>query len=160
MAKPDHLMATFERRPLSEGEIALARPIFADEIDWPRVRVLQAPKLGFGAMAPFGRSIIFSQWRAWRDFADAPIGEQGWFVHELAHIWQSARGMVLPLAKLRAMGRAAYAYKPRAGAKLEDYNIERQAEIARHLFLARAGVCERGAPEMTWLEEVWRARRL
>jgi hypothetical protein len=150
-------MATLQRRPLTQGEIALGRSVFGDEIDWPRVRVLQAPELGFGAMAPLGRTIIFSRWRAWRDFAEASLDEQGWFVHELAHIWQSARGMVLPIAKLGALGRKAYEYEPRGGAKLRDYNIERQAEIVRHLFLARSGAPDACAPR-TWLEEIWAGR--
>lgn len=158
MAGPVHLMKTFERRPLTAGEIALGRSVFGDEIDWPRVRVMQAPRLGFGAMAPFGRSIIFSKWRARRDFAEASLDEQGWFIHELTHIWQSARGMLLPIAKLNALGRKAYAYKARGGATLRSYNIERQAEIARHLFLVRAGACEKGAPPRDWLEAVWAGR--
>lgn len=153
-----HLMQTFEHRKLTPGEIALGRSMFGDEIDWARVLIVQAPRFGFGAMAPFGGSIIFSSWRAWRDFAAAPLGEQGWFVHELAHIWQSARGMVLPIAKLNALGRKAYAYKAQTGAKLRSYNIERQAEIVRHLFLARAGVCETDAPPQGWLEEIWAQR--
>ena len=33
---------------------------------------------------------------------------------------------------------------------------EQQAEIARHLFLARAGEPAAGAPAREWLEEVWR----
>jgi hypothetical protein len=86
------------------------------------------------------------------------VDEQGWFVHELAHVWQAARGVVLAGAKLGALGKRAYLYKPRAGAVLADYNIERQAEIARHLFLARAGVCEPDMPPSGWLEDIW-ARR-
>lgn len=158
MANPDHLMRTFERRRLTTGEVALGRGVFGDDIYWSRVRVVQAPRLGFGAMAPFGGSIVFSHWRAWRDFATAPLDEQGWFIHELAHIWQSARGMVLPFAKLGALGRRAYVYKARGGAKLRHYNIERQAEIVRHLFLARAGAAELNAPSQAWLEDIWAGR--
>jgi hypothetical protein len=159
MAKtPPHLMQTFARRPLTAGEVALGRLVFGDEIDWGNVRILQAPALGFGAMAPFGGAIIFSNWRAWRDFAGAKRGEQGWFIHELMHVWQDARGMALPLAKLGALGKAAYAYKPKPQAKLRDYNIERQAEIARHLFLARMDAAEAGAPPRAWLEQIWQTR--
>jgi len=146
-----------QRRGLTGSEIALGRGVFGDEIAWPKVRVLQAPALGFGAMVPLGRTIVFSKWRAAQDFADAPLVDQGWFVHELMHVWQAARGVVLAGAKLGALGKAAYAYKPRAS-KLSAYNIERQAEIARHLFLARAGFPERGAPERAWLEATWASR--
>jgi hypothetical protein len=158
MDRADDLMGTWQRRALSEGEVRLGRSVFGDEIDWPRVRVLQAPALGFGAMVPRGRTIVFSKWRAARDFAQAPLDDQGWFVHELAHVWQAARGVVLAGAKLGAIGKRAYVYKPRADARLIDYNIERQAEIARHLFLARAGANAPGMPPREWLETVW-ARR-
>ena len=55
------------------------------------------------------------------------------------------------------LGRGAYAYKPQAPT-LSAYNIERQAEIARHLFLARAGAPDEGAPSKEWLEATWASR--
>lgn len=148
-------MQVWERRALSAGEIALGRTMFGDTIDWARVRVLQVPPLLFGAMVPLGRTIVFGRWRAARDFGAAPLSEQGWFVHELAHVWQAARGKVLTLSKLAALGKKAYGVKPRTGARLGDFNIEAQAEIARHLFLARAGQKEASAPSKHWLEEIW-----
>jgi hypothetical protein len=150
-------MHPWERRALSAGEIALGRSMFGDVIEWPRVGILQTPPLGFAAMVPFGSTIVFSRWRAARDFAAVSVKEQGWFVHELAHVWQAARGTVLAAAKLKALGKKAYVYEPRAGATLHDYNIERQAEIARHLFLARIGEPEAGAPPQSWLEEIWKS---
>jgi hypothetical protein len=150
-------MTPGQGRSLTEGEIALGRTVFGEEIAWPRVRVLQGPSLGFGAMVPLGRTIIFSRWRAARDFAQAPLDEQGWFVHELMHVWQAAHGVFLAGAKLGALGKLAYAYKPLPKARLKQYNIERQAEIARHLFLARAG-SEAEIPPKDWLEEVWASR--
>ena len=109
-------------------------------------------------MVPFGRTIVFSRWKAWRDFAEAPLADQGWFVHELMHVWQAAHGVVLAGAKLGALGKGAYRYKPKPAAALNHYNIERQAEIARHLYIARAGVSEPGQPPLGWLEEVWEKR--
>ncbi len=153
------LMTDGAKRRLTGGEVALARPIFGDEIDWPRVRILQAPRaLGFGAMVPFGRTIVFSRWRAPNDFSVTSAGEQGWFVHELMHVWQAARGVVLASAKLNALGKQAYVYAAKQGTRLKDYNIERQAEIARHLFLARLGAFEPGMPDRTWLEAIWLTR--
>jgi hypothetical protein len=150
-------MTPGQRRRLADGEIALGRTVFGDEIDWPRVRVVQAPSLGFGAMVPLGRTILFSRWRAPHDFAEAPLDEQGWFVHELMHVWQAAHGVALAVAKLGALGKLAYAYEPKPKAKLKHYNIERQAEIARHLFLARGG-SQAQIPPRAWLEEVWASR--
>ncbi len=62
------------------------------------------------------------------------------------------------LSKLGALGSKAYAYKPKAGVTLRHFNIESQAEIARHLYLARIGEPEQDAPERAWLEQVWRTR--
>ena len=151
-------MRWFETRRLTDVEIALGRSVFGEEIAWGRVRIMQAPPLTFTAMVPFGRTIVFSRWKAWRDFTQAPLADQGWFVHELAHVWQARRGVVLALAKLAALNKGAYAYKARRNAKLKSYNIERQAEIARHLFLARAGAPSRKSADKDWLEEVWAKR--
>lgn len=146
-------------RALTDGEVAMGRSVFGNAIDWRRVHVVQAPSfLGFSAMVPFGSAIVFSKWRAARDFSKAEVSEQSWFMHELAHVWQAKRGVVLAAAKLRALGKKAYSYKPRTGAKLKDYNIERQAEIVRHLFLERVGAPELGAPQRVWLEEIWATR--
>lgn len=151
-------MALWERRRLTEGEIALGRGLFGDEIDWPRVRIAQGPPLHFGAVVPLGRTIWFSRWRAARDFAEVDLDEQGWFMHELMHVWQAARGVVLAASKLNAIGRKAYRYKPQLGLKLAHYNIERQAEIVRHLFLARAGARDDDMPPRPWLEQIWATR--
>lgn len=151
-------MRVYETRALTKGEIAFGAIVFEDELDWPRLRVMQAPRLGFGAMVPLGKTIVFSKWPAVRDFAAAGPGEQGWFVHELMHMWQAAHGTPLALAKLGALGAKAYKYAPKPHAKLGDYNIERQAEIARHLYLARIGYPEEDQPSRDWLEAVWATR--
>jgi hypothetical protein len=152
-------MARFTLRPLTEGEIAVARDVFGATAAWRRVRVVQLPKLGFGAMAPFKHTILFSSWAAAADFSVAPLEERAWFVHELTHIWQAARGVSLPLAKLSALGKRAYAYKP-VHEIFARYNIEAQAEIARHLFLARHGVRPHDAPSREWLETVFSSASL
>ena len=146
------------KRRLTQREVALGRIVFGDEIAWGRVRIAQAPPLGFGAMAPIAHWIIFSNWRAPLDFGDVSAHEQGWFVHELAHVWQSQQGMFLPALKLMALGKGAYAYKACKDAALRDYNIERQAEIARHLWLARRGCADKAMPDRDWLEAVWAKR--
>lgn len=154
----DARMKLWERRKLSDGEVALGRGVFGDEIDWTRVSLRQIPKFGFGAMAPSRGTILFSHWRAARDFAFASMREQGWFIHELAHVWQASQGVLLIGAKIGALGKRAYRYEAAPEAKWRDFNIERQAEIARHLFLARAGAGEPGAPSLDWLEAVWATR--
>ena len=149
-------MQTGARRALSEGEIALGRVVFGDEIGWAKVRIVQAPRLGFGAMRRSAAHHLFPIGAA-RDFRKARA-EQGWLVHELAHVWQSAHGMFLPALKLGALGKGASTYNAMKTATLRDYNIERQAEIVRHLWLARMGACAEGAPDRAWLEAMWESR--
>ncbi len=109
-------------------------------------------------MVPFGRTILYAKLGAWRDFADAPPGEQGIFVHELCHVWQAARGKWLVFAKLGAMGRSAYIYCAKPNARLRDYNIERQAEIARHLHESGLRAADKTRRPWGWLEEIWSKR--
>jgi hypothetical protein len=148
-------MRLFEGRALTPGEIALARSVFGDAIAYEKVRILQGPRWRlYGAMAPFRHTIIHGAWPAARDFAGAPADEQGWFIHEMAHVFQAARGVVVALSKLRAMGRKAYHFKLKAGDRFEDFNIEQQAEIARALFLARIGPKNQSVA-LAALEAVW-----
>lgn len=149
-------MALFDHRPLTAGEANLARLVFADRIDYAAVRIQQlAAPLPLGAMVPFGRTILFGGWRAPVDFAHAPLQEQGWFIHELAHVWQAANGVVLALAKLGAIGHAAYHVDPAGQKSFEAYNIEQQAEIARFVFHARSGWPKPNAPPSARLEALW-----
>lgn len=151
-------MHAFERRALTGGEKDIARVVFGREIDLDAVRIQQAPPAPFAAMVPHRRTIVFSMWRAARDFSDALAAERGWFVHELAHVWQARRGVLLAAAKLRAIGREAYAYRWEPGKLFGDYNIEQQAEIARHLYLARIGAPDLTAPSLERLESTWPIR--
>lgn len=72
------------------------------------------------------------------DFAQADLGLQGFFIHEMTHVWQTqTRGRwYLPLC--RPFSRR-YDYALRPGWPLERYGIEQQAEIVRHAFLLRSG---------------------
>jgi hypothetical protein len=148
-------MRAGEMRALTSGEREMASEIFAGRLALESLNVYQAPRLPFHAMVPLGRTILFSRWRAAHDFSRAERGEQSWFIHELVHCWQAHEGTLLPLAKLGALGHRAYRYDFIAGKPLRAYNIEQQAEIVRHLFLARNGAPEAGAPPRKALEEAW-----
>lgn len=130
-------MAIGQRRGLTAGEIALSHEMFGASIAYDRVRIVQAVPLAFGAMVPLGGTIVFARWRAALDFTVTLVEEQGWFIHEMAHVWQAGQGILLPLAKLAALGRGAYSVRLRPGQPLAAYNIEAQAEIARLVWRAR-----------------------
>ncbi len=148
----DAFMRIGERRGLAAGEKRLAATMFGDELDLDRIRIRQVPRLGFAAMVPFGDTILFSNWRAPRDFSDVGVEAQGWLIHELVHCWQARNGRVLAFAKLSALGFTAYSFA--CGAPFASYNIEQQAEIARYLFHARMGAPLRG-PMQDQLEALW-----
>ena len=71
------------------------------------------------------------------DYAPEDWRTRGRFVHELVHAWQWQRG--IPLAWVR-WPFARYAYRVRPGRLFEDYGLEQQAEIVRHVYLQREGV--------------------
>ena len=142
-------------RPLTPGEIELARSIFGDAIDYGRVRIFRRKWWPFQprsvAMAPTGNIHFHPHSDLWsEDFAQEPLHRQGLFVHELTHVWQTqTRGrFYLPLMR-HPFCRYAYALEP--GLEFEDYGLEQQAEIVRHRFLADRGRAPPLCPPRTLL---------
>lgn len=135
------------RRALTAGEVALARGIFGDAIDYGRVTIRQGKWAFFQpretVMAPMGHIHFHSHGTRYRDdFAAAPLLDQGLFVHEMVHVWQHQRGLFLPLVRHPF---CRYRYRLRSGWPLGRYGIEQQGEIVRHGFLLRQGLCPPGA---------------
>ena len=130
-------------RPLTDGEIALARTMFGDAIDYARVRMVRGkwwPLQPRGiVMAPTGNIHFHPADTRWsEDFATASLSLQGLFIHELTHVWQTqTRGrFFLPLMRHPF---CRYAYRLQDGWRFDRYGLEQQAEIVRHAFLARRG---------------------
>ncbi len=130
-------------RPLTPGEIALARSIFGDAIDYSKVKLVKRKWWWFQprntAMAPTGNIHFHPHSGLWsEDFAAAPLAKQGLFIHEMTHVWQAqTRGrFYLPLMRHPF---CRYRYEAIPGKAFEDYGLEQQAEIVRHAFLARHG---------------------
>ena len=143
-------------RALTPGEIALARSVYGDTIDYAPVRLCRRKWAFFQprhtVMAPRGHIHFHPHGDTWReDFAAAGLGDQGLFIHEMCHVWQHQRGVFLPLAR-HPFCRYSYGFKP--GWPLKRYGIEQQAEIVRHAFLLRRGVRVPGAPELARYEGV------
>ena len=72
------------------------------------------------------------------DFSQEPLGRQGFFIHEMTHVWQAqAKGrFYLPLMRHPF---CRYAYRLKPGKPFERYGLEQQAEIVAHRFLADHG---------------------
>lgn len=137
-------------RALTPGEIALARSVFGDAIDYARVEI-RARKWAFFqprhvTMAPMGH-IHFHPASAYYcpDFCEADMVRRGLFIHEMTHVWQAqTRGRWYLVLMRHPFTRYSYALKP--GWPLDRYGIEQQAEIVRHYYLLREGLVIGGAP--------------
>ncbi|MCH4892157.1 MULTISPECIES: vgr related protein [unclassified Sphingomonas] len=137
-------------RPLTDGEIALARGVFGDAIDYGRARVANRKWFPFQprrvTMAPLGTIHFHPAGGLYcDDFGCAGLDAQGLFIHELVHVWQHQRGIFLPIARHPF---CRYGYSLRPGWRLTRYGIEQQAEIVRHVFLLRQGAQLPGAPPL------------
>jgi len=142
-------------RPLTPGEIALARSIFGDAIDYPKVLLIKGKWWPFqprnAAMAPNGNIYFHPAAGGWsEDFAREPLSRQGFFIHEMTHVWQAQKGGRLYLPLMRHPF-CRYRYELKPGKSFSRYGIEQQAEIVRHLFLAQRGVDVRKSPPRSLL---------
>jgi hypothetical protein len=91
------------------------------------------------AMAPMGNIYFHPDGGGWsEDFSSEPLPRQGFFIHELTHVWQAQKGgrFYLPLAR-HPFCRYRYAIVP--GRPFSRYGLEQQAEIVRHVFMAARG---------------------
>ena len=131
-------------RPLTAGEIELARSIFGDAIDYGGVKMIRRKWWPFQSrgivMAPTGNIHFHPDSHLWsEDFSKERMSLQGLFIHEMTHVWQTQTlGDWYLLLHRHPFCRYDYSLKP--GWKLERYGIEQQAEIVRHAFLLRKGV--------------------
>lgn len=134
-------------RGLTLGEIALARSVFRGAIDYSKVRLIEGKWWPFqpknAAMAPCGDIWFHPEAGGWsEDFSREPIGRQGFFIHEMTHVWQAQRGGPLYLPLMRHPF-CRYSYRLKPGKAFARYGIEQQAEIVRQIFLAERG-CSTG----------------
>ena len=90
-------------------------------------------------MAPCGNIHFHPHGTLWsQDFSKEPLFRQGFFIHEMTHVWQAqTRGrFYLPLMR-HPFCRYRYEFVP--GRPFDRYGLEQQAEIVRHVFLAHHG---------------------
>jgi hypothetical protein len=131
------------KRSLTPGETALARSIFGAAIDYSRVRLVKRKWWPFhprdAAMAPLGHIYFHPLAGGWSDdFSAEPLGRQGFFIHEMTHVWQTqAKGRFYLLLMRHPWCRSGYTIEP--GKPFERYGLEQQAEIVRDIFLAARG---------------------
>jgi hypothetical protein len=140
------MMRSGSIRALTPAERSLAADIFGPALDLEPVRIFACPPVwrrAFVAGRWFGRDwMIYPVAEALDDFAgpQTPLRVRATLIHELTHVWQAQTGVNLLLAKLKAGDdAAAYAYHPGGVRPWAALNIEQQATLVEHLFLARRG---------------------
>jgi len=128
----------------------MCRSIFGDAIDYSQVLLIKGKWWPFqprnAAMAPSGNIYFHPAAGGWSgDFAREPLQRQGFFIHEMTHVWQAQKGgrFYLPLMR-HPFCRYSYLLTPRK--PFDRYGLEQQAEIVRHRFLADRGVRVQAAP--------------
>jgi hypothetical protein len=154
-------------RPLTSGEIAMARLLFKDAIDYSRVKVHNDEYLPFGlqpddtAMTPNGE-IYFNKKHFKEDFSSTDVYTKQWFIHEMVHVWQYQLGYPVRLRGAIRIG-LGYDYELKAGAKLGDYNMESQGDLLadyfalKHLNAPQAMRQAQFAQQLALFEEVLNA---
>lgn len=135
-------------RPLTQLECNLAASMFGDTIDYTQVRIHRRKWWPFQprgvTMAPDGHLWFHPHAPHYHAcFGCAGLNAQAHFIHEMTHVWQAThKGRFwLPLMR-HPFCRYDYAVEP--GKPFARYGIEQQAEIVKHAFLARHGLCPVG----------------
>jgi hypothetical protein len=129
-------------RPLTDGEVALLKPIFRDGLAYGRIRVINnsfplQPANVY--MTPRGH--VYAPGKLWNaDFSKAGPHLRAVFVHEVMHIWQHTNGMdliqqsVVEFTKHSGAYEKAYPYELERGRDLVEYGMEQQASIVEDYF--------------------------
>lgn len=133
-------------RALTQDEITLAKSVFADSIDYSKVRLLDEDYVPWQGkdyvMAPNGHIYFGENLRDVADWSREDIAKQGLFIHEMTHVWQHQHGVNVLLVGAYQQTRQflmgdQYAYRLEPGKTLKDYNIEQQGDIVRDYFFER-----------------------
>lgn len=147
-----------DERPLTPGEVELVRSMFGNTIDYASVWLVRRKWWPFqpanAAMAPCGNIHFHPRGKLWsEDFSREPLWLQGFFIHEMTHVWQAQRygRFHLPLMR-RPFSRYSYTLVP--GRPFVRYGLEQQAEMVRHAFLLHRRYRLSDAPPLDQLENV------
>lgn len=142
------------KRRLTAGEIALAKTVFGDSVDYARVwlhdrRILPPGFQKREQAVANANHISFPRSAYADDFStEADAQKQSVFIHELTHVWQHQNKVVhTPLAALKETLKHKFNYQKCYMHKLDpakdlvQYGFEQQAAIVQDYFLlTRHGV--------------------
>lgn len=131
-------------RPLTSGEISLARTVFGDSIDYASVSVSEEKYIFFQpsgtAMAPNGN--LYMHGCYCDDYAAGDALTRGFFIHEMTHVWQFQNKILDPVKaafelslKHKFNYLASYDFILDEKKDLVDYGMEQQASIVQAYYM-------------------------
>lgn len=134
-------------RPLTDGEIALSRAYFGETIPYEKVSIVNGRYLGVfpignrhWAIAPDGNIYVAAPHMASDDYSQDPV-KVPFFMHEMAHVWQHAKGVNVITSAMRlhvGTSENPYLYDLEIQTNFENLSIEQQASILqKHVFLGQ-----------------------
>jgi hypothetical protein len=134
-------------RPLTEGEIRLARSVFGDAIDYAKVHISDGRYSSLqsedSAMMGLDGNIYMNKAYT-SDYSIAGAIWQGYFIHEMTHVWQYQNKVLHPLKEAVSLMlkhkfnyRAAYGFRLEEGKDLTQYGMEQQAAIVAEYFMTQ-----------------------
>jgi hypothetical protein len=133
-------------RKMTSWEVDEARKVFGDSINWRQVRIREHSGMArLGAKSAKKKHIGFVLFRTINFSRDLDhentSSDMPWLIHELVHVLQFRHlGAQYIIEALRAQQTAGYSYKGVDGLRkakhLEQFNLEQQADIAKHYYQA------------------------
>lgn len=133
-------------RALTPGEISLAKRVFKDSLEYSKVKIHNKKYMRFqpdnSGMTPNGEIYAVGVRTYSNDYALEGPRLRGFFIHEMAHVWQYQLNILSPVSAatsefiLNGFDYAkAYEYELVAGKDLLKYRIEQQAQIIEDYYL-------------------------
>ncbi len=144
-------------RGLTDDEIAAARTMYGDKIDYSKVKVITGENMTFwgkiltngGAAVTWGNTIYFPNDENKKSLYNFEA-QSDWMVHEMGHVYQyqeNGWGYV-PKSVWEQLteGKAAYTYEIEPGKEFGRYGVEQQATIIQDYY--RGAISPSMVPEV------------
>ena len=141
---------TMSERILTSNEIALAKKVFKNSINYKEVKIHDNKYIVFqpnnSGMTPNGEIYVSGVYK--KDYSSQSASMQAFFIHEMVHVWQYQLKILSPVTAAITESikhffdySKAYEYTLDGTKDLLDYNIEQQASIVEDYFrISIAGI--------------------
>ena len=142
-------------RPLTSGEIAVARTVFGSAIRYLEVKIHSEPhnpaQPDDSLIAPNGEIYAGSPAVYSSDYSTMSLDWQAQFIHEMTHVWQWQTKFSTFEMIISRLFDWRYDYLPfLPGQAFEDYGNEQQGDIVRDYYLQAQGSVIPGSPGISF----------